>query len=34
MFKRGIPTTDWDWLIYPEGMYDMIMRIKKSISEL
>ena len=28
IFKEGIPTTDWDWLIYPEGMYDMIMRIK------
>lgn len=28
VFKEGIPTTDWDWLIYPEGMYDMIMRIK------
>lgn len=26
--KEGIPRTDWDWLIYPEGMYDMIMRIK------
>ena len=21
--------TDWDWLIYPEGMYDMLMRIKR-----
>jgi 6-phospho-beta-galactosidase len=29
MFKEGIETTDWDWLIYPKGMYDMIMRIKK-----
>ena len=29
MFKEGIETTDWDWLIYPQGMYDMIMRIKK-----
>ena len=29
MFKKGIETTDWDWLIYPKGMYDMIMRIKK-----
>lgn len=28
MFKEGIETTDWDWLIYPEGLYDMIMRIK------
>ncbi|MDD8049171.1 MAG: 6-phospho-beta-galactosidase [Thomasclavelia sp.] len=29
MDKEGIDKTDWDWLIYPEGMYDMIMRIKK-----
>ncbi len=28
MFKEGIDRTDWDWLIYPEGLYDMIMRIK------
>jgi len=28
VFKEGIPTTDWDWLIYPQGMYDMVMRIK------
>lgn len=27
-FKEGIETTDWDWLIYPEGLYDMVMRIK------
>ncbi len=29
MNKEGIDRTDWDWLIYPEGMYDMIMRIKR-----
>lgn len=29
MFKEGIDRTDWDWLIYPEGLYDQIMRIKK-----
>lgn len=29
MFKEGIERTDWDWLIYPKGLYDMIMRIKK-----
>ncbi|PCL26624.1 6-phospho-beta-galactosidase [Lacticaseibacillus rhamnosus] len=23
----GIETTDWDWSIYPRGMYDMLMRI-------
>ena len=28
MSKEGIDRTDWDWLIYPEGLYDMIMRIK------
>lgn len=22
-----VPRTDWDWLIYPKGMYDLIMRI-------
>lgn len=27
--KDGIPRTDWDWLIYPEGLYDLVMRIKK-----
>ena len=29
MEKEGIPKTDWDWLIYPEGLYDLVMRIKK-----
>ena len=28
VIKEGIPTTDWDWLIIPEGMYDMVKRIK------
>ena len=28
VFKEGIPTTDWDWMIYPKGMYDMLVRIK------
>ena len=23
-----IPTTDWDWFIYPQGLYDMMLRIK------
>lgn len=27
-FDKDIPRTDWDWLIYPEGLYDMMMRIK------
>ncbi|MGX7058443.1 6-phospho-beta-galactosidase [Vagococcus humatus] len=28
MFDMAIPRTDWDWLIYPKGLYDMIMRVK------
>lgn len=23
----GIPTTDWDWVIYPQGLYDVLKRI-------
>jgi 6-phospho-beta-galactosidase len=23
-----VPSTDWDWIIYPEGLYDQIMRVK------
>ncbi|WP_159316288.1 6-phospho-beta-galactosidase [Mammaliicoccus sciuri] len=26
--NHDVPTTDWDWYIYPKGLYDMIMRIK------
>ena len=25
----GIETTDWDWSIYPKGMYDILMRIHR-----
>ena len=28
MFDMDIPRTDWDWLIYPEGLYDMMVRVK------
>lgn len=28
IYKEGIERTDWDWLIYPQGMYDLMMRIK------
>ncbi|TKL09390.1 6-phospho-beta-galactosidase, partial [Enterococcus faecium] len=28
IYKEGIPRTDWDWLIYPEGLYDLLLRIK------
>ena len=24
----NIPTTDWDWPIYPKGLYDMLLKIK------
>lgn len=24
-----IPTNDWDWYIYPKGLYDLLSRIKK-----
>ncbi len=26
--KPGIPTTDWDWIIYPEGLFDLLVRIR------
>ncbi|MDO4593834.1 MAG: 6-phospho-beta-galactosidase [Tissierellia bacterium] len=25
--RDDLPKTDWDWIIYPQGLYDMIMRI-------
>lgn len=25
--KPGIPTTDWDWNIYPRGLYDLLTRV-------
>ena len=28
MNREDIPRTDWDWLIYPEGMYDLLVRIR------
>lgn len=24
-----VPRTDWDWIIYPQGLYDQIMRVMK-----
>lgn len=27
--KEGIPRTDWDWLIYPEGLFDLCVRIRQ-----
>lgn len=29
MNKEGIDRTDWDWLIHPESMFDMLVRIKQ-----
>lgn len=29
IYKEGVARTDWDWIIYPEGMYDLLLRIKK-----
>lgn len=27
---NDLPATDWDWIIYPQGLYDQLMRIKKN----
>jgi 6-phospho-beta-galactosidase len=27
VMREDIPRTDWDWMIYPEGMYDLLVRI-------
>lgn len=29
IFKEDIERTDWDWVIYPQGMYDLMTRIHK-----
>ena len=29
IYKEGLERTDWDWLIYPEGLYDLLLRIKR-----
>ena len=26
---EGLLRTDWDWIIYPQGLYDMIMRVSE-----
>lgn len=26
-FSVDVPRTDWDWMIYPQGLYDQIMRV-------
>lgn len=28
-YSVDIPRTDWDWMIYPRGLYDQIMRVKR-----
>ena len=28
-FDVDVPRTDWDWMIYPQGLYDQIMRVVK-----
>ena len=28
MCREDLPRTDWDWLIYPEGLYDLLVRIR------
>ena len=28
-FDIDVPRTDWDWMIYPQGLYDQIMRVVK-----
>ena len=27
-FDVDVPRTDWDWMIYPQGLYDQMMRVK------
>jgi 6-phospho-beta-galactosidase len=27
--NESIPRTDWDWIIYPQGLYDQIARVKR-----
>lgn len=29
-----VPRTDWDWIIYPQGLYDQIMRVKTTIQTI
>lgn len=27
--RDDLPKTDWDWIIYPKGLYDLLLRIKE-----
>lgn len=29
VFDVDVPRTDWDWMIYPQGLYDQIMRVRE-----
>lgn len=31
--RADLPSTDWDWIIYPKGLNDMLMRIHKEYSK-
>ena len=26
--REDLPKTDWDWIIYPKGLYDLLVRIQ------
>ena len=30
VFDVDVPRTDWDWIIYPQGLYDQMMRVKNN----
>lgn len=30
ILKEDVPVTDWDWSIFPSGLYDMLLRIKEN----
>lgn len=30
----GVPTTDWDWVIYPKGLYDTLVYLDKNYENL
>lgn len=29
IYKEGVERTDWDWIIYPQGLFDLLVRIQK-----
>ncbi len=33
IYKEGLARTDWDWLIYPQGLNDLLHRIQKEYPE-